>query len=82
MVEWLQSLDGQICHGKNLNFSHQVRSTNFLYGLCSQQVMVFVRKLQKKKKTSTGNEQSGGSVFEQLPMAALLMLNLIQVHEF
>lgn len=80
MVEWLQSLDGQICHGKNLNFSHQVRSTNFLYGLCSQQVMLFVGKLQKKP--STGNEQSGGSVFEQLPMAALLTLNLIQVHEF
>lgn len=43
---------------------------------------VICQKTAKKKKPSTGNEQSGGSVFEQLPMAALLMLNLIQVHEF
>lgn len=81
MVEWLQSLDGQICHGKNLNFSHQVRSTNFVWAVLTTG-HVICQKTAKKKKTSTGNEQSGGSVFEQLPMAALLMLNLIQVHEF
>lgn len=80
MVEWLQSLDGQICHGKNLNFSHQVRSTNFLYGPVLTAGHVICQKTAKK--TSTGNEQLGGSVFEQLPMAALLTLNLIQVHEF
>lgn len=80
MVEWLQHIHGQICHGKNLNFSRQVGSTNFLYWLYSQQVMLFFRNLQKINRHQTVGRFS--SVFEELPMAALLTLNLIQVHEF
>lgn len=79
MVEWLQSLDGQICHGKNLSPSQKYKL--FVWAVLTTG-HVICQKTAKKKKTSTGNEQSGGSVFEQLPMAALLMLNLIQVHEF